>query len=209
MRFGARAVRTLSLAAAALAAGAETLGFDRDPVGAIPMGWACGSTDGGAQRWTVEADDTAPSPPNVLKQSGSGSFPWCVKQGTALADGFVEVKVRPLAGIDDQAGGVVWRWKDGDNYYVARIDALEGNVALYYTEGGRVRIIRRIAAPAAANDWHTLRVEFSGASIRVLVDGQSRIEFKDSHIVGPGAVGVWTSADSVTAFDDFSYQSAP
>jgi hypothetical protein len=25
------------------------------------------------------------------------------------------------------------------------------------------------------------------------------------HIRGPGAVGLWTKADSVTAFDDFSY----
>jgi hypothetical protein len=205
----AKIVSGLVVAVFATAAGAETVGFDHDPVGAMPAGWVCGSTDGGAPLWTVEADGSAPSPPNVLKQSGSGSFPWCVKQGTALADGVVEVKVTPLAGYDDQAGGVVWRWKDGDNYYVARADALEGNVALYYTERGNLRTLKRVAAPVTANAWHTLRVEFKGVSIRVLLDGKLHIEFDDSHIAGPGAVGVWTSADSVTAFDNFTYQPAP
>jgi hypothetical protein len=198
-------------AAAALvtAAHAETFNFEADRTGTMPAGWLCGSTGGGAPRWAVEADASAPSPPNVLKQSGSGTFPWCVKQGTALADGAVEVKFKPLSGREDQAGGLVWRWKDGDNYYVARANALENNVSLYYTEGGRRRTIKYVDAPVADNAWHTLRAEFKGTGIRVLLDGKAYIELDDSHIAGPGAVGVWTKADSVTAFDDFTYQPAP
>ena len=64
----------------------------------------------------------------------AATFPWCVKKDVSIADGYVEVKFKPLAGREDQAGGLVWRWKDGDNYYVARANALEGNVSLYYTE---------------------------------------------------------------------------
>jgi hypothetical protein len=187
----------------------ETVTFDSDPVGATPTGWAFGSTGGGAPRWTVEADSSAPSPPNVLRQSGSGSFPWCVKQGTALAAGAVEVKFKPLAGRGDQAGGVVWRWKDGDNYYIARANALENNVSLYFTVNGRRRTLKYVDAPVPGNVWHTLRVEFKGNRIRVLLDAKAYIELDDNHITGPGAVGVWTKADSVTAFDDFSYQAAP
>jgi hypothetical protein len=203
------AIATLAAGAATTCAEAQTVNFDADRAGTLPAGWICGSTGGGAPRWSVEADAGAPSPPNVLKQSGSGAFPWCVKQGTALADGAVEVKFKPLAGREDQAGGVVWRWKDGDTYYVARANALENNVSLYYTEGGRRRTIKYIDAPVAGNAWHTLRAEFRGTRIRVLLDGKSYIETDDSHIAGPGAVGVWTKADSVTAFDDFSYQAAP
>jgi hypothetical protein len=205
----AKIVAGLAVAALATAAQAETVGFDRDPAGALPAGWVCGSTGGGAPRWLVEADASAPSAPNVLKQSGSGPFPWCVKQGTALADGVVEVKFKPLSGREDQAGGAMWRWKDGDNYYVARANALENNVSLYYTERGSRRTLKYVDAPVPSNAWHTLRVEFKGARIRVLLDGKAYIELDDSHISGPGAVGVWTKADSVTAFDDFSYQSAP
>jgi hypothetical protein len=196
-------------AALASAARAETARFDSDPVGTVPAGWMAGSTGGGTPRWAVEADASAPSPPNVLKQSGSGPFPWCVKQGTALVDGVVEVKFKPLTGREDQAGGLVWRWKDGDNYYIARANALENNVSLYYTEGGRRRTIKYVEAPVAGNAWHTLRAEFTGTRIRILLDGKAYIELDDSHISGAGAVGVWTKADSVTVFDDFTYQSAP
>jgi hypothetical protein len=153
----------------------------------------------------VEADPTAPSAPQVLRQSGSGSFPWCVKTDASLDDGQVEVKFKPLAGKQDQAGGVVWRWKDGDNYYVARANALENNVSLYYTENGRRNTLKYVDAPVPANTWHTLRVEFSGGRIRVSLNGKLYIELDDAHIKGAGAVGVWTKADSVTAFDDFRY----
>ena len=188
---------------------AETLGFDADPTGAPPAGWICGSTGDGTPRWSVEADADAPSPPNALKQSGAAAFPWCVKQGTSLADGIVEVKMKPLSGFEDQAGGVVWRWKDGNTYYVARANALENNVSLYYTERGRRKTIKYVDASVPAKAWHLLRVEFKGTRIRVLLDGKVFIDVEDNHIAGAGAVGVWTKADSVTLFDDFSYQPAP
>jgi hypothetical protein len=122
-----------------------------------------------------------------------------------LADGFVEVKFKPLSGNEDQAGGVVWRWKDGDNYYVARANALENNVSLYYTRNGRRTTIKYVDAPVAKNQWHTLRVDFAGKRMRVTLDGKRYIDVDDERIVGAGSVGVWTKADSVTAFDDFSY----
>ena len=196
---------SIALAAAAHAAQAQTLGFDQDATGRPPAGWTCGVTGKGSPRWSVETDTGAPSAPNVLKQSGSGDFPWCVRTGVALADGFVEVKFKPLAGRQDQAGGVVWRWKDGDSYYVARANALENNVSLYYTEKGRRITIKYVDAPVVANAWHALRAEFDGTRIRVLLDGKAYIELDDRHIAGPGAVGVWTKADSVTAFDDFAF----
>ena len=188
---------------------AETLNFDKDQAGAAPTGWRAGVTGRGTSKWTVEADATAPSKPNVLKQSGSGTFPWCVRPGASLTDGYVEVKFKPLSGKEDQAGGLVWRWKGGDDYYVARANALENNVSLYYTAGGRRNTIKYVNAPVPRDIWHTLRVEFSGKRIKVMLDGKSYIEMEDDHINGTGAVGVWTKADSVTLFDDFSYGALP
>lgn len=184
---------------------AQTDTFDKDRPGAVPAGWECGVTGRGNPRWAVEADKSAPSAPNVLRQLGSGTFPWCVKKAVSIADGFVEVRFKPQSGSEDQAGGVMWRWKDGDNYYVARGNALEDNVSLYYTTAGRRNTIKYVDAPVPANVWHTLRVEFSGKRIKVLLDGKAYIEQEAGHIAGGGAVGVWTKADSVTAFDDFSY----
>jgi hypothetical protein len=184
---------------------AETENFDKAAAGTHPAGWKSGVTGRGSPRWQIETDKTAPSAPNVLKQSGQGTFPWCVKTGTALKDGFVEVKFKSIAGKEDQAGGVMWRWKDGDNYYVARANALENNVSLYYTEGGSRHTIKYVDAPVPGNVWHTLRVTFTGARIEVKLDGKAYIQVEDTHIAAAGAVGVWTKADSVTAFDDFSY----
>lgn len=199
---------TITMASTLLAAGvsmAQVVNFDKDKTGVPPADWTCGATGSGKPRWTVEADPGAPSAPNVLMQSGAGDFPWCVRTGTAVQDGFVEVKFKPIRGRDDQAGGVVWRWKDGNNYYVARANALENNVSLYYTEGGSRRTLKYVDAPVAANAWHVLRVEFKRTSIQVQLDGKALIQFEDAHIAGAGAVGVWTKADSVTAFDDFRF----
>ena len=189
-------------------AGAAPIKFEADSVGQAPVGWTCGATGKGAPKWTVEADPTAPSPGRVLRQSGNAAFPWCVRDDSNPADGWVEVKFRAISGREDQSGGVVWRWKGGGNYYVARANALENNVSLYYVEGGSRKTLKYVDAPVPRGAWHTLRVDFVGTRITVSLNGKRAIELEDSHIAGAGKVGVWTKADSVTAFDDFAYELA-
>jgi hypothetical protein len=186
----------------------EMINFDDAVSGSLPPAWHQGVTGKGVPQWAVVPDPSAPSKPNVLRQSGSGTFPWCVLPKTAVENGFVEVRLKAISGKEDQAGGVVWRWKDGNNYYVARANALENNVSLYYTENGRRITIKYVDAPVAKNAWHTLRVDFSAKRIKVTLNGKTYIEVDDEHIRGAGAVGLWTKADSVTAFDDFTFEAA-
>ena len=110
------ALLALLTMAATTATFADSDTFDNAKVGTLPTDWTCGVTGRGTPKWAIEADASAPTKPNVLKQSGRGTFPWCVKKTVSIADGFVEVKFKSLEGREDQAGGVVWRWKDGDNY---------------------------------------------------------------------------------------------
>ena len=156
---------------------------------------------------TLSFEGSAPAtlPPGWRSGVTAGHFPWAVRSDVWLQDGFVEVTFKALAGEEDQAGGVVWRWQDGDNYYVARANALENNVSLYCTQRGRRNTLRYVDAPVPARTWHTLRVEFAGPRIAVLFNGRACIELDDSHIGGAGAVGLWTKADSVTAFEDFRF----
>ena len=184
------------------------LSFDQDKSGALPTGWRAGVTGRGSPIWTVEADASASGKPHVLQQSGDGTFPWCIRPDVSLADGVVAVRFKPIAGRKDQAGGVMWRVKDGDNYYVARANALEDNVSLYYTQNGKRHTLKYVDAPVPRDTWHTLRVAFSGRNIRVIFNGNVYIDMDDDHIAGAGAVGVWTKADSVTLFDGFSYGAA-
>ena len=184
---------------------AQTENFDTVTVGQLPDGWLAGVTGKGTFKWAVEKDDSAPSKPNVLKQSGEGTFPWCVKKDVSLADGHVEVKFKPIAGKEDQAGGLIWRWQDGDNYYIARANALEDNVTIYHTVKGNRVSFKNTETKVTSGEWHTLRVDFKGKQFTVSFDGKKVIEAEDDTFSKPGAVGVWTKADSVTLFDDFSY----
>jgi hypothetical protein len=195
----------LAMVAASSLAHAATESFDASAAGAAPAGWQCGVSGRGNPKWLVEPDETAPSKPNVLKQSGQGIFPWCTKNGTSLENGFVEVKFKSIAGREDQAGGVVWRFTGPRSYYVARANALENNVSLYYMWLGLRRAIQYVDAPVPVGQWNTLRVEFQGEQIKVLLNGKTYIDVRDGHISGAGQVGIWTKSDSVTAFDDFSY----
>lgn len=187
------------------AAPADSVNFDSLKAGTPPPGWTATKTGTGEAKWTVEKDDTAPSTPNVLKQSGQATYPVCIKDDTSLKDGFVEVKFKPLSGKEDQAGGVVWRLKDANNYYVARANALEDNVTIYHTINGRRTEKKRAGMKVAPNQWHTLRVEFQGTHFTVMSDGKKALEWDDETFKDAGKVGVWTKADSVTLFDDFSY----
>jgi hypothetical protein len=195
---------TLATALAAVVL-AEAVNFDGLTAGVAPPGWTATKTGSGNAKWTIEKDDTAPSKPNVLKQSGVATYPVCFRDDTNLEDGFVEVKFKPIAGKEDQAGGVVWRLKDANNYYVARANALEDNVTIYYTVNGRRTEKKRTSMKVAAGQWHTLRVEFKANHFIVQLDGKEALAWDDDTFKDAGKIGVWTKADSVTLFDDFSY----
>ena len=76
----------------AATAQAQISNFDDATSGAAPPGWTATQTGEGKAKWTIEKDATAPSKPNVLKQSGEASYPVCLKNATSLKDGFVVVK---------------------------------------------------------------------------------------------------------------------
>jgi hypothetical protein len=195
------------------AAFAQTVNFDDAKSGELPANWTGTKTGKGEPKWTVEKDDTAPSKPNVLKQSGEATYPVALKDDTSLKDGFIEVKFKAVSGKEDQAGGVVWRAKDADNYYICRANALEDNVVLYKTENGKRKsldIVGRkggygVETKVASQTWHRLRVEFAGNRFKVLFNGKHLFDVQDETFKDAGKVGLWTKADSVTLFDDFSY----
>jgi hypothetical protein len=183
----------------------ETVSFDDLKTGAPPPGWTATQTGKGEAKWEIVADDSAPSKPNVLKQSGVATYPVCIKDDTSLKDGFVEVKFKPISGNEDQAGGVIWRCKDADNYYIARANALEDNVTIYHTIKGRRSEKKRLNTKVASKRWHTLRVDFKDNYFAVTFDGKRAFVWKDDTFKEAGKVGLWTKADSTTLFDDFSY----
>jgi hypothetical protein len=189
-------------------ASAGTITFDDAKPGQLPGGWTATQTGKGKAIWTVEKDDSAPSKPNVLKQSGEAAYPVCIKDDTILKDGSVEVKFKAISGKEDQAAGLIWRCKDADNYYVARANALEDNVTIYHTIAGKRTEKKRAKLKVAPNQWHTLHVDFRGNEFKVSFNGKPALDWQDDTFKDAGKVGLWTKADSVTLFDDFRYESA-
>ena len=171
---------------------------------------------GGAPRWEVIADATAPSKPNVLAQLSDDKtgdrFPLAIWEKASFANGEVSVKFKPVSGKEDRAGGLVWRYRDPDHYYLVRANAAEDNVVLYKVDAGRRSSIAPKGTPpktygvkhkVPSQTWSTLRVIFEGSHFQVFFNGARLFEVEDQTFAQPGKVGLWTKADSVTYFDDF------
>jgi hypothetical protein len=199
-----------------LAARAQTYAFDGQKAGEPPRGMTCALTGKGRPGiWKVLADEKAPSPPNVLAQTDADGtsyrFPVCVVDTVAAADLDLSVRFKPVSGAGDQAAGLVWRYRDPDNYYIVRANALENNVVLYKVEKGkRTDLDPRGAGTFAygkkarvpSGTWSTLRVVAKGTAFETYLNGEKLFDVDDATFGGSGQVGVWTKADSVTYFDD-------
>ena len=205
-----------ALAALAAPGGAQTATFDDQKAGEAPKGFTCELTGRGRTGvWKVQEDASAPSRPNVLAQTDEDStgyrFPVCVMNGVSAKDLELSVRFKPLKGSGDQAAGIVWRYRDKDNYYVTRANAIEDNVVLYKVENGTRRDLKPKGAGAFAygkkarvpsGQWGLLRVVARGPLFEVYLGGEKLFEVEDATFATSGKVGVWTKADSVTYFDD-------
>jgi hypothetical protein len=210
----------LVLILVAFSGSAETVNFDSAKTGALPAGWSAAMThQGGAPKWEVLTDSTAPSKPNVLAQTSTdntgGRFPLAICDKSDLKDGELSVKFKAVSGKVDRAAGVVWRYRDPNTYYIARANALEDNVVLYKVEGGKRTALAPKGTPSKtygvkhkvpSETWTTLRVTFNGPVFVVYMNGERLFEVDDSTFTGAGKVGLWTKADSITYFDDFEFK---
>jgi hypothetical protein len=191
----------------------DAVSFESSPIGATPEGWTATLTGSGNPKWTVERDETSPSKSKVLKQSGRAAYPLLLKNDTNIKDGFVEVAFKAVAGSQDRAGGIVWRTRDANNYYVVRANALEDNFVLYKTVNGvrsALDIVGRkggygVSVPVPANTWHSLRIDFKASRFKASFNGKELFEVEDATLTDAGMVGLWTKADSVTLFDQLNY----
>jgi hypothetical protein len=207
----------LFVVATAVSALAETINFDSASAGAVPPGWTVAMTHkGGAPKWEVVKDDSAPSKPNVLGQLSSdrtgGRFPLAIWDKASFTEGTLTVKFKAISGSIDQGAGLVWRYRDPNNYYIVRANALEDNVVLYKVENGERIALAPKGTPSKTYGvkhrvpkltWNTLSVNLQGNLFTVSLGGEKLFDVEDSTFPGGGKTGLWTKADSVIYFDDF------
>jgi Domain of Unknown Function (DUF1080) len=200
------------------AAQADVIRFEQAVPGKLPAGWSVAMTHAGAPpRWEIVRDQSAPSPPNVLAQLSqdrtAGRFPLAVWDRVLLLDGELSVAFKAVTGSIDQAAGLLWRYQNPNNYYIVRANALESNVVLYKVENGIRTSIAPKGLPSRSygvkheiptGRWNILKVTFNGAMFTVFLNGERLFEAEDRTFQTPGKIGLWTKADSVTYFDEFT-----
>ena len=189
-----------------------TFRFSKDDLGKVPKGWTAAKTGSGeGSVWKVVADDTSPSKTGyVLAQtaeSPSALFNLCVADDTNGKDVEVSVAMKAVAGNNDQGGGLVWRYQDANNYYVARYNPLETNYRLYkVVRGKRVQLATKEGLDQPAGVWIALKIVQQGDAIRCYLDGKKLLEAKDGAIPKAGKIGLWTKADAQSRFDNLEVE---
>jgi hypothetical protein len=206
VKFGLAALLFGAWAAAQEGSSAMRWDFQADRVGGPPSGFSFARTGQGREgSWIVVQDPTAPAGPHVLAQVDADDtdyrFPVAVADAPLLKDLRLEVRCRAVGGKTDAACGLVFRFGDPENYYVARANALEDNVNLYRVVKGQRLQITGWRGKVTRDVWHALAIEARGDHLQVFWEGKRVIDVHDGTFRDAGKVGVWTKADSVTHFD--------
>jgi hypothetical protein len=178
--------------------------FNDDEEGKKPDGFYFDATkkapDG---KWQVLRDGEDRVLAQVDRNTTRDRFALAVVDDSSLEHLRLSVRIKAVDGNSDQTGGLVWRYRNSENYLVARLDVLEDNVQLYrVVNGNRVRFGDKQRVKLVKNQWYTLRVEHVGDTIKVYLDDDALIVEKDRHFKRAGKIGLWTKADSLTYFDD-------
>jgi hypothetical protein len=182
-------------------------------VGSIPADFDFARTgQGETGRWRVVTDATA-SGGQAIEQSDSDRtdyrFPLAIHRSFSAKNIDASVRFKAVAGTVDQAGGIVVRLTDPDNYYVARANAMEDNVRFYQVVKGRRQELAGANFRVTANEWHTLGLKAEADSFTVTFDGKKLFSTKDQTFAEAGKVALWTKADSITRFEQIELKALP
>jgi Domain of Unknown Function (DUF1080) len=199
-----------TLVLSSMAAAAQTITFEEDSEGQPPKDFEFGvAGEGGPGRWEVIADKTAAGGRALAQlstNSAANRFLVAIYQPTVFADGEITTRCKPISGKVDQACGVIVRATDPMNYYIARANALESNVRLYWVRNGeRQELATAENVKIPRGEWHTLTLRTEGSRYTVIFNGKTLHTTTDVTTAEPrpaeGRAGLWVKSDSVTHFE--------
>ena len=190
--------------------GTRTFTFDKDSIGSPPAGFEFARTGEGPEgRWIIRADPASRRNHVLVQESHDRvdyRYPLAIASEGEYRDVGLSVRAKPISGEVDQAFGLIWRYKDPKNYYIARCNANEDNCRIYRIVNGIRHLFQDKSVAVAKNAWHVLKVETNGDHFVVWFDGTKVLDAADDTFKEAGRVGLWTKADSVIQFDDFTME---
>jgi hypothetical protein len=151
-------------------------------------------------KWGIEDVSGASQNKALVQRATNNSYNVIVAPGGPYTDVDVSVQFKPISGNKDASAGIVFRFSEG-RYYVIRANALEDNFNLYYYDWLRHQITGAHVKAPALGQWHKLRITAESNHIKGWLNDQLLIDHHDGRFTS-GRVGLWTKADSITAFDD-------
>jgi hypothetical protein len=190
--------------------------FEGNEPGEIASGFTCE-----AGRWEVATDDGN----HVLAQRAANRvsvFNLTLVNDTSYKNVDLSVRMKAVAGENEGGGGLVWRVRDKDNYYMVRYNPLVArhnprppSFCVYKVENGKLTQLDHANAPAETINetldgppvrmvWHTLRITMNGNEIVGYLDGKRLLEAEDSTFSDVGMIGLWSKSDARSYFDDLS-----
>jgi hypothetical protein len=194
----------------AAAAQARTWTFDDAVAGQVPAGFRLAEAGGMGTpaTWAVVADLSAPSQPHAFgiteSKNTKKTYNLAIVESTRYGDVDLQVMVKAGTGQLNQGGGLLWRFRDVDTYYVARWDPLEDNAYIYVVQGGARTALAKLDIELDTESWHALRVVAEGSRIQLYIDDQPVLAAQNAELTEPGMIGLWTKSDAATLFDDLS-----
>lgn len=132
-------------------------------------------------------------------------FPYAVVSGCDdFRHGEISFRFKTMAGKIDQGAGILFNLKPNGDYLAIRANPLENNLVLWqFVKGVRSSVEWVKDTPTSSNEWHTLRLVVNNLKIEGYIDGKKLLTHTLAAPVS-GRVGIWTKADSVVYFDDYT-----
>jgi hypothetical protein len=174
-----------------------TFNFENDEVGKLPADWMAATGT-----WMIASDGGN----KAMKQAGANEgemYNICIQNKLKYQNLEMEVRIKPLEGKEDQGGGLVWRYRDEKNYYIARANPLEDNFRVYRVVNGNRKQLQSSDVKFKVGEWYAIKVVMSGSNISCSYNGQKLLSLTDDTYKDAGNIGFWSKADAVSLFDDF------
>lgn len=188
--------------------GNDTLfNFENGTEEKVPAGFSTATTGNPKNvRWSVVNDNGNKVVAQQAINSGS-CYNLLVLDKYGYKDFTASVKIKAISGAEDQGGGLVWRYIDKDNYYIARYNPLENNLRFYRVVNGNRKQLESVESHIRQGVWFTMTIAMKGNKITCSLNGEKLIETTDDTFQSEGFIGLWTKADAVTYFDELSIKS--
>jgi hypothetical protein len=186
------------------------INFDEDTIGAAPDGFFfAAARQAHPGTWEVLGKGNrrhlshSADPSVTLRGISVAGFSY-----TAPDDVRVATRLRLADG--DRAGGVVWRYRDPNNFYFMAVVYADHTAGLFRVTGGNRVMLHQVRDINLDPDaWHSMTVVHDGDDILGTIDGIGILRARDRGLADGNRAGVWSAGNTTGWFDDVTIEQAP